>query len=307
MHHLRWLFTLCVCGNLLSGGNAQESPPAKAPKPPPPGLVEVRFHDDSVMKLQLKEERIEIATQFGALQVPAAKIQRIELGLRLPEEVARKLDSAINDLSAPAPQQREAAQAYLMEQKFRAVPALQAAARSAKANDARLAKEVLGKLQEQIGEENMNVRTTDVIHTADSKIVGRIALGVFKVYSEPFGELNLRLAFVRTLRAVGVEEPQPVNVLPDPGNMSNYRHLIGQTLHFRVMGAAQGSLWGTDTYTSDSSLAAAAVHCGLLRPGQTGVVKVQIIQSPAGFQGSTRNGLTSSDYGTYGGAYRVLR
>jgi len=298
---------IIICSLLLStlALTAQEPEPKK--EKPPPGLVEVRFHDDSVMKLQLKEEKLEIATQFGVLQVPLSKVQRMELGIRLPEELARKIDAAIADLAAEDNKKREAAQTYLLEQKVRSVPALQAAAKSSKPDDARRAKEILAKLQEQLGEEQLNVRTTDVIHTDDSKIVGRISLNVFKVYSEPFGDLNLKVAYVRSLRAVGTEDPQPINVLPDPGNLSNYRHMIGQVMHFRVTGAAQGSLWGTDTYTSDSLLAAAAVHCGIVRPGQAGIVKVQIIQSPPGFQGSTRNGLTSSDYGVYGGAYKVLR
>jgi hypothetical protein len=187
------------------------------------------------------------------------------------------------------------------------VPALQAAAKSSKPDEARRAKEVLTKLQEHLGEDGVSVRTTDVIHTEDSKIVGRISLGVFKVYSEPFGDLNLKVAFVRSMRAVGIEEPQAVNVLPDPGSMTNHRHLIGQVFHFRVTGAAKGSCWGTDTYTADSTLAVAAVHCGVVRVGQTGVVKVQVIAPPAGFQGSARNGVTTSDYGSYGGAYKILR
>lgn len=300
------IFAALVLVAIAPGVLPAQEPPKKG-KAPPPGLVEVRFYDDSVMKLQLKEERVEIATQFGVLQVPLAKIQRMELGIRIPEEIARKIEAAIAELTADDNKKREAAEEYLAEQKTRSIPALQSAARTAKPVEARRAKEVLARLQEQLGEDAMNVRTTDVIHTGDSKLVGRIALNVFRVYSEPFGELNLKVAYVRSLSAIGVEEAKPANVLPDPGNLTNFRHLIGQTFHFRVTGAAQGSLWGTDTYTSDSYLSAAAVHCGILRVGQTGVVKVQVIQPPPAFQGSVRNGVTSSNYGAYGGAYKVVR
>jgi hypothetical protein len=286
---------------------AQEAEPAKKSKPAPPGLVEVRFHDDSVMKLQIKEEKIEIATQFGVLMVPTNVIQKLELSQRVPEEIARKIDAAILDLNMDDGKKREAAMEYLLEQKVRSVPALQAAARNPNRENAKHAQVLLQKLQEILGEDGMNIRTTDAIHTEESKIVGRIPHAVLRVYSEPFGELTLKLAYVRSFRAVGVEEPQSVNVQPDPGNLSNFRHLIGQTLHFRVTAVPQGSLWGTDVHTSDSNLASAAIHCGVLRPGQTGVVKVQILQPPAGFQGSTRNGITSSDYGSYGGAYRILK
>ena len=36
------------------------------------------------------------------------------------------------------------------------------------------------------------------------------------------------------------------------------------------VGATSGTVWGTHTYTDDSSLAAAAVHAGVLEPGQAG-------------------------------------
>ena len=75
----------------------------------------------------------------------------------------------------------------------------------------------------------------------------------------------------------------------------------------RVTGAVQGSLWGTDTYTLDSTLALAAVHAGVVRPGQNGVVKVTILAPQAAFQGSQRNGVTSSHYGNYPGAYKIVK
>ena len=94
---------------------------------------------------------------------------------------------------------------------------------------------------------------------------------------------------------------EPVeNVLPDPGVLYAYSRDIGHVFHFRVTGrVGGGSVWGTDVYTSDSTLATAAVHAGVLQPGQTAVVKVTILPGQSAYQGSTRNGVTSSSYGTY--------
>ncbi len=78
----------------------------------------------------------------------------------------------------------------------------------------------------------------------------------------------------------------------------------GRVLFFRVTGAASGSLYGTDVYTSDSSLATAAVHAGVLKVEQTGVVRVTTIPSHVGFVSSTRNGITSSAWGSHP-AFRV--
>jgi len=68
-----------------------------------------------------------------------------------------------------------------------------------------------------------------------------------------------------------------------------------------------GALWGTNPYTADSSLGLAAVHAGILKLGQTGVVRVTMIQSPAMFDGSTKNGVTSTPYPQpYPGAYKLM-
>lgn len=91
--------------------------------------------------------------------------------------------------------------------------------------------------------------------------------------------------------------------LSDPGAL-RVAGAKTRTLFFRVTGANQGSIWGTDVYTSDSWLATAAVHAGVLKLGQTGIVKVTTIPSHAEFVGSTRHGITSYPYGAYAG-FRV--
>ena len=70
---------------------------------------------------------------------------------------------------------------------------------------------------------------------------------------------------------------------------------------------AGGSIWGTDVYTTDSSLAMAAVHAGVVKAGETGPVRVKILASPPSFAGSLRNGVRTSPYGVYGGAYQILK
>jgi hypothetical protein len=90
-----------------------------------------------------------------------------------------------------------------------------------------------------------------------------------------------------------------------PANMLNLCDPIGATYYFRVTGEVTGSLWGTDVYTGDSAIAAAAVHAGLLKVGETAVVKITVEQPLARYQGSVRNGVTSHEFGQYGTAYRL--
>ena len=79
----------------------------------------------------------------------------------------------------------------------------------------------------------------------------------------------------------------------------------GNTFYFRVTGAIEGMVWGTGTYTGDSALAAAAVHAGAVKEGETAIVKVTVLAPPAQFQGSIRNGVTTHDFGRFGTAYKV--
>jgi hypothetical protein len=95
---------------------------------------------------------------------------------------------------------------------------------------------------------------------------------------------------------LAADAPQTMIDLCDP---------VGATFYFRVRGAAEGSLWGTDVYTGDSVLAVAAVHAGLVKVDQTAIVKVTVVTPLQKYQGSVRNGVASHDFGRYGTAYRL--
>lgn len=92
-----------------------------------------------------------------------------------------------------------------------------------------------------------------------------------------------------------------------PARIQDLCDTPGTTYYFRVTGAIEGSLWGTDIYTGDSSLAAAAVHAGVAKAGETVVVRVTVMPPLVQYRGSVRNGVASHDYGRYGTAYRVDR
>lgn len=92
-----------------------------------------------------------------------------------------------------------------------------------------------------------------------------------------------------------------------PARIQDLCDTPGTTYYFRVTGDTTGSVWGTDVYTGDSTLSAAAVHAGLLKPGETAVVRVRVMPPLAQYQGSIRNGVTSHDFGRFGTAYSVNR
>lgn len=64
-----------------------------------------------------------------------------------------------------------------------------------------------------------------------------------------------------------------------------------------------GSVWGTGTYTDDSSVCTAAVHAGLITVAEGGKVTFVIAPGAASYRSSEANGVTSQDYGAYQGSF----
>jgi hypothetical protein len=93
---------------------------------------------------------------------------------------------------------------------------------------------------------------------------------------------------------------------PDPGRLMGFRESIGKTIAFNVFGAANGgSVWGSNPYTADSQLARAAVHAGVVRPGEAGVINVTILPGQQSYEGTARNGVTTGRWGSFGLSYRI--
>lgn len=270
-------------------------------------LVEVRFTDNSVMKLTINEERIGFTTAYGKLYIPTTEIRRIEFGLRIPEETAKRIEAALADLGNMQFRRREAASAILLALREKAFPAVLKATKHADMEIANRAEELLKKLRESVPEELLKLPEYDIIHTETSKIAGTIDSSVLRANTIQFGDVQLRLADVFVLSSKGTAdiEAEAVTAVAGPINMLQHQNETGKTFVFKVTGTTNGSIWGTDIYTTDSTLGVVAVHAGLLQPGQPGVVKVTVIPSPNLFIGSTRNGVTSSPYQQFPMAYRV--
>ncbi len=273
----------------------------------PPSL-EARLVEGGSLNLTLLDERVEFITPYGKLSIPMTDVQRVEFASRIGEEVVEQIDRAIRNLGADEFDVREKASADLLEFKERAYAALVKASEHSDPEVARRAEELLEKIREEVPEERLTPRENDVIHTKDSKFTGKLMGEALRVLTAQFGEQRLKFADVVSLgqAVVETESTASKNVIADPGTLHAYQAMVGATLTFKVTGNPGGSIWGTDMYTLDTRLATAAVHCGVLKPGETGNVRVQILGPQAAFMGSVRHGVTSSDYGGYPGAYRVL-
>jgi hypothetical protein len=85
------------------------------------------------------------------------------------------------------------------------------------------------------------------------------------------------------------------------------RGRTGLSFQVQVVGSPSGTVWGTGTYTDDSSIAAAAVHAGLLKPSELGVLRVTIVAGQQSYAASDSNGVKSQAYGPWDGSFRLER
>ena len=90
--------------------------------------------------------------------------------------------------------------------------------------------------------------------------------------SSQYGPWSGSFAFVIAPGPRG-RQSDPV-ALPDP---SSWHSHVGEAFDIDVVGSSQGTVWGTTVYTDDSPLAVAAVHAGVLDPGQRAKVRVTIL------------------------------
>lgn len=94
-------------------------------------------------------------------------------------------------------------------------------------------------------------------------------------------------------------------LIKDPGHLKNFNGFVGRTLAFQVTGSTDNTVWGTGVYTADSYLATAAVHAGLVKPGETAIVLVEILPGQTNYKGSQNFGVSSRDFWEYGASYRL--
>ena len=160
-------------------------------------------------------------------------------------------------------------------------------------DDSRLAKAAVHAGVLNIGQEGVIAVT---ILAGQSKYTGNTNNGIT---TAGYG------SYSGSYRIVGTD--QTVDVISDPGNLSRYRSQNGKTLKFSVMGTNDGSVWGgaDGIYTDDSRLGKAAVHAGVLNPGQQGIVTVTILPGQSKYLGDTKNGITTAGYGSFSGSYRI--
>lgn len=173
---------------------------AQPPAQPVVGTWEVRYIDDSTMKLTLLEQSLTFVTPHGTLQVPVRDIKKIEFGTRLTEADQKAVDAAVADLSGTDNAKREAAKALLAEIGPKALPTLTRAKRRLTGDARAQFSQVVESLSAGLPDQKAVPRDTDILHTDESVIAGRVALSALRVNTFQFGEQKLKVTDVAVMQ-----------------------------------------------------------------------------------------------------------
>jgi len=93
------------------------------------------------------------------------------------------------------------------------------------------------------------------------------------------------------------DEPTPISWST---NAAFVREENGLTYTFECPpGGTPGTVWGSDAYTADSSICTAAVHAGKITLENGGVVTIEFTAGRQTYGATTRNGITTYNYGQY--------
>jgi hypothetical protein len=85
-----------------------------------------------------------------------------------------------------------------------------------------------------------------------------------------------------------------------------FRGRTNTVLYVDLLDTSSGGLWGTGIYTDDSSISAAAYHSGVLPKGARATVRLRILGGLSSYTASDQNGVSSSSYGAWPGAFEVI-
>jgi len=87
----------------------------------------------------------------------------------------------------------------------------------------------------------------------------------------------------------------------------DYRDQIGKRFAYPCTPNGELSIvWGSGPYSDDSSVCSAGVHAGVITIEQGGRVVIEIKPGEPSYQGTEKNGVTTGDYGDWGGSFIVL-
>ena len=191
-------FAILLAFSLLVASLTAQQPTKDASKVE----VDVAFMNGSTVRMHVQSDKLEIATVYGKLLVPMKDVRYIEFGAHVPEGYAEKIEAAIKKLGHSEFREREKAVAALVELGPYSYAATVEATHAPEAEAANRAKTAVQKLQAKFPKKDLKISQEDKVVTPSFTIAGRIMTPTIKVKTEYFGESELTLATMRTMRSL---------------------------------------------------------------------------------------------------------
>jgi hypothetical protein len=196
-------------------------------KPDEPLEVEVRFTDDSCVRMVMLQEKLEVVTKYGKLTIPTMDILKIDFGVHVPPDVEKKITLYIDQLGSDNYKARENALKELVALGPYAYPQLYNASKVDDPEIQKRASLALEKIKSKHPARNLRLREEDIITTPTFTIVGRICTPIFRTKSDNFGELDLKVSKLRAIRSVS--SPYEIEVVIDAAKYGSVPNLWMET------------------------------------------------------------------------------
>jgi hypothetical protein len=233
-----------------------------------PGDVEIHFLNGSKVRMIIQSEKLDISTAYGKLSVPVKDVRAVEFGLHFADGVEAQIEAGIKGLGSADYREREKAKKSLIDLGPFSYPAVLEAGRTKDLEVSKRAKEIVQALVAKHPKKDLKTSVEDKVVTNNFTIVGRILTPTVKAKTEYFGEQELTLSKMRTLKAMGGASLD-MDVTVDSSKYAN------------------ANQWLDTGYLVDGRSAISITAKGLIDvwPQQGG----QFLSGPQGFQ-ATRNG-----------------
>lgn len=248
------------------GEQAKPEEPAEVIKPAAPvnpKLIMLHLLDGSVLAGEMGITEISVATEFGELTVPLAKVRSIRPGLESSPELAKKVFGTIEALGSDDYKAREQAHKDLVAMGLKVHAILETYRNDENAERKRHVGEILKELEELLSEQQELAEAGepvekpyikhDTVVTDDFTIVGKVSPAVFKLDSK-YGQLTVNLADLKH-----AERPRPGRetlrkLVQVPGDSlvqrsfksSGIRVEAGDKISIRADGSIVMSPWGSE-------------------------------------------------------------
>jgi hypothetical protein len=174
-------------------------------------------------------------------------VLKIDFGLHVSAELEKKIAASIEDLGSENYKTREQAVKSLVEWGPYAYPQVYKACKSDLPEVKKRAQLAMDKIKSKHPARNLRLREEDVIVTANFTVVGKITTMTIKARAENFGELELQLGKLRSIRSLAAG--QEVDVIVDAGKHATPNQWLDtgfevtQGMKLRIVATGTIDLW----------------------------------------------------------------